>query len=151
MASLNKVHIIGHLGKDPELTYSKSGMAFAKFSIATSERKKNDAGEWEEKTDWHNITLFGKTAEAAGQYLAKGKQVYIEGRISYNSWEKDGVKQYFTNILGSRMVMLGSKGDSQPAQQQPPNTGFKGSPQQNARPQQAPPFDPSDDSSELPF
>jgi single-strand DNA-binding protein len=119
MGSVNKIILIGNVGKDPEVTYSPSGMAFAKFSVATSERKKNDQGGWDEKTDWHNVTLFGKTAEAAGNYLKKGSQVYIEGRIEYSSSERDGVTRYFTNILGSRMQMLGAKGDSptqQPAQ-----------------------------------
>lgn len=109
MGSVNKVMLIGRLGKDPELTYTPSGMAVAKFTMATSERKKNQQGEWEETTDWHRIVLFGKTAEAAGQYLTKGGQVYIEGRISYSTFERDGVKQYFTDILCNRMQMLGSR------------------------------------------
>jgi single-strand DNA-binding protein len=117
MGSVNKCIIIGNLGKNPEVTYSTGGMAIATFSVATSERKKNQAGEWEESVDWHNIKLFGKTAEAAGQYLTKGKQVYIEGRIEYSKYEKDGQTRYFTNILGNRMQMLGAKGDSQPAPQ----------------------------------
>ena len=125
MAGVNKVIIVGNCGKDPEVTYTPGGMAIAKFSVATSERKKNDAGDWEESTDWHRVVLFGKTAEAAGTYLTKGKQVFIEGRISYSTFEKEGVKQYFTDIIGSRMVMLGSKGDSpaqQPAQQPAPQS-----------------------------
>jgi len=111
---LNKVVLIGNLGKDPDITYSQSGLTIAKFSLATTESKKNTAGNWEEKTSWHSIVLFGKTAEAAGQYLTKGSQVYIEGSIDYQEWEKDGEKQRRTVIAGFKMLMLG-KGNGQPS------------------------------------
>ncbi|MBM3327451.1 MAG: single-stranded DNA-binding protein [Calditrichaeota bacterium] len=108
---INKVILIGHLGRDPELTYTPSGMAVARFSLATSEGRRKNENEWEEVTHWHRIVLYGKNAETAGQYLAKGKQVYIEGSIRYGSYEKDGVKHYTTDIIGNRMQLLGRKED----------------------------------------
>ena len=110
---INKVMLIGNLGKDPELTYTQGGMAIAKFSLATTEGRKNAEGNWEDQTEWHNVKFFGKTAEAAGQYLAKGSQIYVEGRIHYDSWETDGVKKYWTEIIGHKMQMLGRRDDSQ--------------------------------------
>jgi single-strand DNA-binding protein len=108
---VNQVTLIGHIGKDPELTYTQSSLAIAKFSLATTESKKNTAGNWEDKTSWHSIVLFGKTAETAGRYLIKGSQVYIEGSIDYQEWETDGVKKYRTVITGQKMQMLGGKGN----------------------------------------
>lgn len=112
MASLNKVMLIGNLGKDPELRYTTSGQAVASFSLATSEKFKNKSGEMEERTEWHRVTLWGKLAEIAGEYLAKGKTVYIEGRLQTREWaDRDGNKRYTTEIVGDRMQMLGGKGD----------------------------------------
>ena len=123
MASLNKVLIIGNLGKDPEVRYTSSGTAVASFSIATTEKFKGKSGEWEEKTEWHNITLWARLAEIAGEYLSKGKTVYIEGRLQTRKWQdKDGKDRYTTEIVGEKMQMLSGKGeggksDSKPAQQ----------------------------------
>ena len=113
MASLNKVMLIGNLGKDPEVRYTGSGQAVASFSLATSERFKNkQSGEWEEKTEWHRVTLWGKQAEVAGEYLAKGKTVFIEGRLQTRKWtDRDGNEKYTTEIVGERMQMLSGKGD----------------------------------------
>jgi single-strand DNA-binding protein len=112
MASLNKVMLIGNLGKDPEVRYTQSGTAVASFSLATSERFKGKTGEWEEKTEWHNITLWGRLAEISGEYLAKGKTVYIEGRLQTRKWQdRDGKDRYTTEIVGDRMQMLSGKGD----------------------------------------
>ena len=112
MASLNKVMLIGNLGKDPEVRYTASGTAVASFSLATSERFKNKNGEWEDKTEWHNITLWARQAEIAGEYLAKGKTVYIEGRLQTRKWQdKDGKDRYTTEIVGEKMVMLSGKGE----------------------------------------
>jgi single-strand DNA-binding protein len=112
MASLNKVMLIGNLGKDPEVRYTASGTAVASFSLATSERFKNKTGEWEERTEWHNITLWGRLAEIAGEYLAKGKTVYIEGRLQTRKWQdRDGRDRYTTEIIGDRMQMLSGKGE----------------------------------------
>ena len=113
MASLNKVMLIGNLGKDPEVRYTGSGQAVAGFSLATSEKFKNKTGEWEERTEWHNITLWGKLAEIAGEYLSKGKTVYIEGRLQTRKWQdKSGNDRYTTDIVGDKMQMLSPKGES---------------------------------------
>jgi single-strand DNA-binding protein len=112
MASLNKVMLIGNLGKDPEVRYTAGGSAVASFSLATSEKFKNKAGEWEERTEWHNITLWGRQAEVAGEYLSKGKTVYIEGRLQTRKWQdRDGNTRYTTEIVGDTMKMLSPRGD----------------------------------------
>jgi single-strand DNA-binding protein len=112
MASLNKVMIIGNLGKDPEVRYTAGGTAVASFSVATSEKFKNKSGEFEEKTEWHNVTLWARLAEIAGEYLSKGKTVYIEGRLQTRKWQdRDGKDRYTTEIVGEKMQMLSGKGD----------------------------------------
>jgi single-strand DNA-binding protein len=112
MASLNKVMLIGNLGKDPEVRFTASGQAVASFSLATSEKFKGKTGEWEERTEWHNITLWGKLAEIAGEYLSKGKTVYIEGRLQTRKWQdKSGNDRYTTDIVGDKMQMLSAKGE----------------------------------------
>lgn len=112
MASLNKVMLIGNLGKDPEVRYTPSGTAVASFSIATTEKFKNKQGEFEEKTEWHNVVLWGRQAEIAGEYLAKGRTVFIEGRLQTRKWQdKEGRDRWSTEVVGERMQMLGSKGE----------------------------------------
>ena len=113
MASLNKVLLIANLGKDPEVRYTASGTAVASFSLATSEKFKNKGGEWEERTEWHNVILWGRLAEIAGEYLSKGKTVYIEGRLQTRKWQdKDGKDRYTTEIVGEKMQMLSRKDGS---------------------------------------
>ena len=113
--SVNRVILIGHLGRDPEIKFTPSGVALAKFSLATSERRKDPEGNLKEHTEWHNIILWRRQAEVAGEYLKKGMQVYIEGRIQTRSWEDpQGVKKYMTEIVGDRMQMLGRKGEGEP-------------------------------------
>ena len=110
MAGVNKVILIGNLGRDPEVSYTPSGVAVAKFSIATSDKwKDKNSGEMQERTEWHRITAFGRLAEICGEYLSKGKQVYIEGRLQTSSWEKDGITRYSTEIIASEMKMLGGR------------------------------------------
>lgn len=112
MASLNKVMLIGNLGKDPEVRYTASGTAVASFSVATSERYKSKSGDWEEKTEWHNVVLWGRQAEVAGEWLSKGKTVYIEGRLQTRKWQdKEGRDRYTTEIVGEKMQMLSPKGE----------------------------------------
>jgi len=107
---LNKAILIGNLGRDPEVRYTPSGLAVANLNIATSETWTNKEGEKETRTEWHRIVAFGKLGEICGEYLAKGKQIYIEGRIQTRDWEdKDGVKRYTTEIVASQMIMLGSR------------------------------------------
>ncbi|MHB1755617.1 MAG: single-stranded DNA-binding protein [bacterium] len=114
MGSLNKVLLIGNLGKDPDIRYTPSGMAITKFSLATSETfTDKSTGEKKEDTTWHNITLFGKMAENLTDFLSKGKQIYVEGRIKNSSYDdKDGIKQYKTEIIANNVVLLGKKDDS---------------------------------------
>lgn len=109
---VNKVILIGHLGADPEMKYGSSGNPFTTFNLATSESWIKD-GQKTEKTEWHRIITFGKLAEICAQYLNKGKQVYIEGKIQTRSWEdKEGIKRWSTEILCQNMQMLGGPGDS---------------------------------------
>jgi len=109
---VNKVILVGHLGADPEMKYGSSGNPFTTFNLATTESWTKD-GQKTEKTEWHRIIAFGKLAEICAQYLTKGKQVYVEGKIQTRSWEdKDGVKRWTTEILCQNMQMLGSAGDA---------------------------------------
>ncbi|MFQ5736531.1 MAG: single-stranded DNA-binding protein [Thermodesulfobacteriota bacterium] len=110
---INKVILVGNLGADPEIRYTPSGTAVTNFRIATSETRTNKEGQRETKTEWHRIVTFGKLAEICGEYLAKGKQVYIEGKIQTRQWEdRDGNKKYTTEIIANQMQMLGSAKDA---------------------------------------
>ncbi|MBV6477539.1 MAG: Single-stranded DNA-binding protein [Ignavibacteria bacterium] len=109
---LNKVLLIGRLGKDPELSYTPSGAALCRFSLATNESYKGTDDNWVEKTEWHNIVAWRKLAETCSQYLKKGSKVYLEGKIQTDTYEKDGKKNYFTKIVIDEMIMLDSKGSS---------------------------------------
>lgn len=110
---INKAILIGNLGRDPEVRYTQNGTAVANFSIATSEKwKDKNTGEMQERTEWHRIVTFGKLAEICGEYLSKGRQVYIEGRLQTRSWEQEGVTRYTTEIVANDMKMLGPKGSS---------------------------------------
>ncbi len=112
--SVNKVILVGNLGKDPELRYTPSGTAVATFSLATTERYKDRDGQRQEKTEWHNIVAWRQLAEICGKFLHKGKQVYIEGKIQTRSYDdRDGNKRYITEIVVDQMQMLGSKDDGQ--------------------------------------
>ncbi len=107
---VNKAIIVGNLGRDPEVRYTPGGTAVANFTVATSERWKDKAsGEMKEQTEWHRIVAWGRLGEICGEYLSRGKQVYIEGRIQTRSWEKDGVTRYTTEIVAQEMKMLGSR------------------------------------------
>jgi len=136
---VNKVILVGTCGQDPEVKYMPSGDAVTNLSLATSEQwKDKKTGEKVEKTEWHRVVLFGKVAEIAGEYLRKGSQVYIEGKLKTREWEKDGVKRYTTEIvvdMQGTMQLLGGKPDGQssaprnasqprPAQQQAPSAGY---------------------------
>lgn len=106
---LNKVMLIGHLGKDPEMSYTPSGVAVCKFSLATNDGYKGEDGNWIETTEWHNITAWRKLAETCSQYLKKGSKIYLEGKIQTDTYEKDGKKNYFTKIVMNELVMLDKK------------------------------------------
>jgi len=114
MAGVNKVLLIGNLGRDPEVRYTTGGAAVANFTLATTERW-NDAasGERKEKTEWHRIVVWGKQAEIAGEYLRKGRQVYVEGSLQTREWtDRDGNKRYTTEVRAQRFQMLGRPGDA---------------------------------------
>ncbi len=112
MASVNKAILIGNLGKDPELRYTSSGQAVASFSLATTDRYKDKDGNWQERTDWHNIVVWGRQGETAKEYLSKGRSAYVEGRIQTRSYDdKDGNKKWITEIVASRVQFLGGRGE----------------------------------------
>jgi single-strand DNA-binding protein len=117
---LNKVQIIGRVGKDPEVRYATNGDAIANFTVATSERYKDkQTGEAVEKTEWHNVSAFRRLGEIVGEYVRKGSLIYIEGKIQTRKYEKDGIERYATSIVASEMKMLGGKSEGQQQQGQP--------------------------------
>ncbi len=156
---LNKVMLIGRLGKDPDVRFTQSGMEVANFSVATSETwMDKSTNEKKERTEWHRIVAFGKLGEICGKYLNKGRQVYIEGRLQTRSWEQDGITKYTTEIVASDMQMLDSKNAASAGsynnesgysnrQQQTPQ---QQSPQQQASGQQAQTTGPSGMQQETP-
>jgi single-strand DNA-binding protein len=157
MAGVNKVILVGRVGKDPEVRQAGSS-SVANFSMATSEKFKDKSGQWVENTEWHNIVLWGKQAELAGQYVRKGSMLYVEGSIKTETYEKDGQTKYVTKITGRQMQFLDSKQDGQQQGQQNQGGGFGGAPQQQGQQfggQQQQQRDPSkqydDQGNELPF
>ena len=113
MASVNKVILLGNLGRDPETRYTTGGDAVTNLSIATSEQWKDKSGEKQERTEWHRVVLFGRQAEVAGEYLKKGRSVYIEGRLQTRKYtDKDGVEKYSTEIVADRMQLIGGARDA---------------------------------------
>jgi single-strand DNA-binding protein len=121
--SLNKVQIIGRLGADPELRYTANGVAVATLNVATSYRyQDHNTDEWKDATEWHRVVAWRRLAEVAGEYLAKGRQVYIEGRLQTRSWEdRDGNKRYTTEIVAQDMILIGGRGDSPSSGGYPPH------------------------------
>lgn len=122
MRGVNKVILIGNLGRDPELRYLPSGQAVVKFTLATGAKWKDKNGQLQERTDWHNIVAFGRQGEVCNEYLKKGSPVYVEGRIQTRSWEdKDGNKKYMTEIVAQLINLLGRKGE--PEEEVPEEVG----------------------------
>src|SRR5689334_5770673 len=112
MGSVNKVILVGNLGRDAELKFTPSGFPISSFSLATTDRRKDKDNNWQEKTEWHRIKLLGKQAESLQDYLKKGKQIYVEGRLETRSWDdKDGQKKYMTEIIADRIQLLGGRGE----------------------------------------
>ncbi len=137
---MNKVMLIGRLGADPEIRYTPDGTMVTNFRLATDESYKNKSGEKVQRTEWHKIVTFRKLAEICGNYLTKGKLVYVEGRIQTRAWEdKEGVKRYTTEIIASNMQMLDSKGQGQGSQEAGWNE------------QTPPPFSEADSEEDVPF
>ncbi|MDA7746781.1 single-stranded DNA-binding protein [Psychromonas sp.] len=148
--SVNKVVLVGNLGKDPEMRYTQNGGAVANFSIATTESWKNkQTGEYENKSEWHNIVVFGKFGEMVGQYLKKGAKVYVEGKLQTNKWQgQDGQDRYKTEIIANDIQMLDARaqGQASQAEYQAPQQSWGNAPQQpptaQAAPQMAPAYQP---------
>ena len=111
--SLNRVQLIGNLGKDPEIKYTPQGTPVAKITLATNERFKDKSGEWQDRTEWHNVVLWQRLAEIAGEYLKKGGKVYIEGRLQTRSWDdkQTNQKKYMTEVVASDLILLGGRGE----------------------------------------
>lgn len=119
--TVNKVILIGRLGKDPEMRYTASGTAVVNFSLATNHFMKDQDGNNSDQTEWHQVVAFGRTAEVAGEYLNKGKLVYIEGRLQTRSWDdQNGQKRYKTEVVCANLQLLGSKGESEGPQEETP-------------------------------
>lgn len=153
MASVNKVIIVGNLGKDPETRYAPSGDAVTNIVVATTETWKDKAsGEKREATEWHRVVFFGKLAEIAGQYLKKGSQVYLEGKLKTRKWQdKDGQDRFTTEINADEMKMLGSKGDGQQQEGQRPQQTQQRPPANTQRQPQGPAGGFSDFEDSIPF
>lgn len=137
MASVNKVIVVGNLGRDPEVRYRPEGGAVANLSVATTESWKDKEGERQEKTEWHRVVLFGRTAEVAGEYLRKGATVYVEGRLQTRKWQdKDGQDRYTTEIVGDRLQMFGTRrdGDDGAKDAKPAGDGERPAPKSVGRP-----------------
>lgn len=151
---INKAILVGNAGKDPETRYSTGGLAITTVSIATSESwKDKQTGEQKEKTEWHRVKFFGRLAEIAGEYLKKGSQVYIEGSLRTEEYEKDGVKRYTTYIVADQMQMLGGRPD--PARRDDDSAGYRerAAPRGNRghQQQQPPPQTSGFDDDDIPF
>jgi len=147
--SINKAILVGNLGKDPELRYTASGQAVATFSLATTEKFKNKSGEQQERTEWHNIVAWGPLAEICGKYLAKGKQIYCEGRIQSRSYDdRDGNKRYVTEIVISDMQMLGGRPGEEGGASRPTRTAAASPTREPVAVPEGAPCNPDDD---IPF
>jgi single-strand DNA-binding protein len=170
MASVNKVILVGNLGRDPEVRYTPNGSAVCNLGLATTRNWKNkDSGERQEETEWHRVVLFDRLAEIAGEYLKKGRSVYIEGRLRTRKWtDKDGVEKYTTEIYAEQMQLLGGRegggggggesggyddggdaGAPTPPRRSPPAARPQAAPQQRPAPKSSTGFDDMDD--DIPF
>ena len=144
--SVNKVILLGNLGKDAELTYLPSGQPVSKFSMATNRAYKDKSGEWQDETEWHNIVLWGEQAERYSQYLTKGQKIYVEGRIKSRTWEgKDGAKHHATDIIADRVVFVTGRGAEEGAQSGARPAAAESQPRPAAAPAVAPAPAPGQD------
>jgi len=159
---INKVILVGNLGADPETRYTPSGTAITSIRIATSESwKDKQTGEQQERTEWHRIEFFGRLAEIAGEYLKKGSQVYIEGKLRTDEYEKDGIKRYSTKVIADEMQMLGSRGGGEGGggfsggggaqRERGPARGPQAAPQRSAPAAPAPAGSDNFEDDEIPF
>lgn len=121
--SVNKVILVGNLGRDPEVKYTQKQMAICNLNIATTEKVKDASGNWGDHTEWHRVVTFGKTAENCSNYLAKGRQIYVEGRLRTNKWQdKNGVDKYTTEVIADKIQFLGKKSDNPSSDYKPSAT-----------------------------
>jgi len=150
---VNKVILLGNLGKEPELRTTSSGNSMAKITLATSESwKDKNTGEPVERTEWHNITFFGRLAEIVGQYLHKGAKIYVEGRIQTRKWQdQEGKDRYTTDIIANDMQMLGGRGESGGYQAPPANQSYQQAKPQQSTPSTAPEAPLPDFDDDIPF
>ena len=158
---INKVIIVGNLGADPETRYTPSGTAITTIRVATSESwKDKQTGEQQERTEWHRVKFFSRLAEIAGEYLKKGSQVYVEGRLRTEEYEKDGIKRWSTDIVADEMQMLGSRGGAGGGEggggggerrERGPARGPQSAPQRSSAPPASAPGPDSFDDDEIPF
>jgi single-strand DNA-binding protein len=157
MASVNKVIVLGNLGRDPEIRYTPNGAAICNVSIATARNwKSKDSGERQEETEWHRVVFYDRLAEIAGEYLTKGKPVYIEGRLKTRKWQdKEGKDNYTTEIIADSMQLLGGREDGGGEREQQPRQAAAPAPRPAAAPRPAPKsgtsFDNMDDGDDIPF
>lgn len=141
MASVNKVTLIGNLGRDPEVRYSASGSAVANLAIATTRNwKDKTSGEKQEETEWHRVVFYDRLAEIAGEYLKKGKPVYIEGRLKTRKWEKDGHTNYTTEVIAEQMQLLGGREEAAPPARSAPTGRAPAKPSAGYDDSDIPPF-----------
>jgi single-strand DNA-binding protein len=151
MSGLNKAILIGNLGADPEVKFTQNGQAILKLRLATSEKWKNKDGELQERTEWHNVVMWGPRAEALGKILAKGRTIYVEGRIQTRSYEdKDGVKKYATDINANELLLLGGRGEGGDRQESGGQHRQQGRPQGSRKPADDFPDDSFNDG-DIPF
>ncbi|MBB3204248.1 MULTISPECIES: single-stranded DNA-binding protein [Pirellulaceae] len=163
MASYNRVMLMGNLTRDIELRYLPSGMAVSEFGLAVNDKRKNNEGQWVDDVNFFDITLFGRTAEVASEYLSKGSPIFIEGRLKQDTWEKDGQKRSKVKVIGERMQMIGGRSEgggnsgggsvreSAPAQQRYVNSSNTPPPPQPSRDAQPTGGGPGYDEPEIPF
>jgi single-strand DNA-binding protein len=150
MASVNKVILVGNLGKDPESRYLPDGGAVCNFSVATTDKWKDKSGEQQERTEWHRVSTFSKLAEICGEYLKKGSQVYVEGRLQTRKWQdKEGKDRYTTEIVADRMQMLGSRAGGSESMAREPKAAPGGGDKPAAKKGGGASFDDMDD--DIPF
>ncbi len=141
MRGVNKVILVGNLGRDPEVRYIKDGTAVANLRLATSETWNDQNGQKQERTEWHRVVAWGKLAEIAKEYMSKGRQIYVEGKLQTRSWDdRDGNKRYTTEVKADQIIMLGTRGDS---------AGGRDTPAPPPEPEAAAPFEAKDD--DVPF
>lgn len=144
MASVNKVILVGNLGADPEVRYTQGGQAVCNFNVATNERwKDKTSGQPEERTEWHRVVVWGKLAELCRDYLAKGRTVYLEGRLQTRKWEKDGQTKYTTEVVAQTVQFLGARGETKSDMAHA--EGDTGAPAAASASESPPPFNAEDD------